>query len=150
MAQQEKRVAVKSCNNSFEAAFMKEYLTLHGIKAWDGRERARSIGGGYGALARNVRLTVRASDAAQARALLENPPDMTEKDEALADEEEVREVAVLTEAPERCPRCGSTRVRETGLLKNMGWMLNVILLGLPLIFRRRAWACPDCDWDSNQ
>ncbi len=127
---------------------MKEYLVSHGIQAWDGHERERAFGGRYAALARNVRLTVRASDAAHARALLENPPEMAAEDEAFEEQTESWESSATTWPPDHCPRCGSTQVRETGLPKHARWALNVLFLGLPLIFRTRTWVCPDCDWDS--
>lgn len=145
----EKLVTVKQCSNPFEASFLQAYLENNGIRVHNSGDDLRSWTGRYSMLSRGIRLQVFARDAAKAKQLLEHPPENNDIEEEPASGEP-QESGVISGDLTRCPNCGSTNIEELRTPPLLRILSIIFLLGLPLLFSRRAWICHDCDWDSSR
>lgn len=154
----EKRVTIKVCTDSFEAAFLASYLEANGINVVNTYDNLASWTGRYGLLSHGARLRVWPEDAARARALLEHPP-TAEQDgpdvspegpEAASAAEGAADHGAFTGAdePTACPNCGSTKLRKAAVYP--GGRLLVLLLSAFFGEKRSVWVCEDCEWDSLQ
>jgi len=120
-------VTIASFRSPGAAHFHRSRLELEGIPAFVADEHLISLGPFYSAPVGGVKLQVSEFDVERALAVLREGPAGQGIDE---------------EAPS-CPECNSLDVRAQG----PSWLTVIaaaLLLGIPLLFRRRQWVCGSC------
>jgi hypothetical protein len=114
----QKLVAVRAFVSEFEANLAFEALRAEGIHCALANEHTTTLWKGYG----GIKLLVHAQDKDMASQFL--PPPRGQQ-------------------PEPCPACKSRRTQEVPW-RTWVRVLNVSLLGLPLVFLGARWKCEDC------
>jgi hypothetical protein len=130
------RTTIASFGNPVEANLARGLLESNGFECWLLDVNYMSLEGEVLAgIQGGIRLQVRAADAAEARAVLDAPSPEPGADDAHG--------FVPADEVVRCPKCGSANAKP-GRPSFLFALASLLLLGLPLIFRRGAMECGIC------
>ena len=143
-------VVVKECASAVEASFIASYLETNGIRVHNSADDMRAWTGRYSQISRSAKLRVFRQDAARARQLLENPPQLPETPDD-PDMPDVQNVLIEQGVElESCPICGSKNIESYAHEGLFSLLFSLLSLGLYKASGETVWVCRDCDWDSNR
>ena len=116
-------ITVANCSKAEEAHLIRIRLEAGGVEAFVQDEFIVQMDWLYANAVGGIKVQINEADEERAKEILGEEPYDTEK--------------------RHCPHCGSDRVQLASFTRKAA-LLSVVLLGIPLLFRRSTFNCLDC------